>query len=73
MKNQTKTIFAILTIVVAIGLAAAVVTSNLVYAVDIRCTNSGGGVPPGQQPTCKGKGLTQETAPPPPVNLSISK
>ena len=72
MKNQPKTIFAILAIVVAIGLAAAVVTSNLANAVDIRCTNNGGASPPGQQPTCKGKGLNQQIGPPT-GNLSNSK
>jgi hypothetical protein len=63
MKNQTKTIFAIVAIVLAIGLAASVVTSNLAYAVDISCSTHGGGLPPGQQPTCKGKGLTQNLGP----------
>ena len=29
--------------------------------VDTACTNGGGNEPGGQQPTCKGGGLTQET------------
>jgi hypothetical protein len=64
MKNQ-KTIFAIIAIVAAVGLAATVATSNLAYAkissADTSCTNGGGNQPGGQQPTCTGGGLTQET------------
>jgi hypothetical protein len=64
MYNQ-KTIFAIVAVVAAIGLAAIVATSNLAYAkitsVDTSCTNSGGHHPKGQQPTCTGSALTQET------------
>jgi hypothetical protein len=65
MKNRTKTIFAIVAVVAAIGLAATVATSNLAYAkissADTSCTNGGGNQPGGQQPTCTGGGLTQET------------
>jgi hypothetical protein len=64
MKNQ-KTAFAIIAIVAAAGLAATVATSNLAYAkinsVDTSCTNGGGNQPGGQQPTCTGGGLTQQT------------
>jgi Spy/CpxP family protein refolding chaperone len=66
MKNQTKTILAIVAVVAAIGLAATTVaTSNLAYAkissVDTSCSNGGGNEPGGQQPTCTGGGLTQES------------
>jgi hypothetical protein len=66
MKNQTKTTFAIVAVVAAIGLAATVVTtSNLAFAkissADTSCTNGGGNQPGGQQPTCTGGGLTQQT------------
>ena len=66
MKNQTKTTFAIVAVVAAIGLAA-IVTSNLAYAkissvtTDTGCTNGGGNSPGGQQPTCTGGGLDQQT------------
>jgi hypothetical protein len=65
--NNQKTLFAIVAIVAAIGLAATVATSNLAYAkissqtTDTSCTNGGGNQPGGQQPTCTGGGLTQNT------------
>ena len=62
---EIKTIFAIVTVVAAVGLAATVATSNLAYAkispVDTSCSNRGGHEPGGQQPSCKGSGLTQHT------------
>jgi hypothetical protein len=66
MKNQ-KTTFAIIAIVAAIGLATTVDTNNLAFAkitsetTDTSCTNGGGNQPGGQQPTCTGGGLTQNT------------
>ena len=62
MKNRT--IFAIVAVVAAVGLAATVVTSNLAYAKisEPSCTNGGGNQPGGQQPTCTGGGLTQNPA-----------
>jgi hypothetical protein len=64
--NKQKTIFAIVAVVAAVGLAATTVaTSNTAYAaissVDTDCTNQGGNSPGGQQPSCTGGGLTQET------------
>jgi hypothetical protein len=32
-----------------------------IQAVDTACTNGGGNQPGGQQPTCQGGGLTQES------------
>ena len=65
MKKQTKTVFAIIAIVAAIGLAATFVTSNIAYAKvspgPSGCTNPGGNSPGGQQPECNGGGLTQHT------------
>ena len=65
MKNQTKTIFAIVAVVAAIGMAATTVaTSNMAYAKisEPSCTNQGGNQPGGQQPSCTGGGLTQNPA-----------
>jgi hypothetical protein len=64
--NEQKTIFAIVAVVAAIGLAVAMVsTNNPAYAkisqTDTSCSNGGGNEPGGQQPTCTGGGLTQNT------------
>jgi hypothetical protein len=63
--NNEKTIFAIIAIVAAVGLGATVATSNIAYAkissVDTSCSNGGGNQPGGQQPTCTGGGLTQNS------------
>jgi hypothetical protein len=54
--NQ-KTVFAIIAIVAAVGLAAATVaTTNMAYA-KIQCVNPGGGNPQGQ---CNGQALAKE-------------
>jgi hypothetical protein len=66
MKVQ-KTIFVMIAIAAVIGLAAKVATSNLAYAkihsvtTDTSCSNGGGNQPGGQQPSCTGSGLTQNT------------
>jgi hypothetical protein len=66
--NKQNTIFAIVAVVAAVGLAATTIaTSNLAYAkissqtTDTSCTNGGGNEPGGQQPSCTGGGLTQNT------------
>jgi len=52
-------------IIAAVGLAVSGVASNTAYAkinsVDTSCTNGGGQQPGGQQPSCTGGGLTQNT------------
>jgi hypothetical protein len=64
--NNQKTIFAIIAVVAAVGLATTTIaTSNTAYAkissTDTSCSNGGGNEPGGQQPTCTGGGLTQNT------------
>lgn len=63
MKSQI--IFGLVAIVAAMGL---LVSANHAYApirpatTDTSCTNGGGNQPSGQQPSCSGSGLTQQTA-----------
>jgi hypothetical protein len=54
--NNQKTIFAIIAIVAAVGLAATVATTNIAYA-KIQCVNPGGQHPQGQ---CNGQALAKE-------------
>jgi hypothetical protein len=62
---NSQIIFGIVAIVAEIGLLAT--ANNLAYAKispvtsDTGCTNSGGQQPGGQQVSCTGSGLTQET------------
>ncbi|MFF0204516.1 hypothetical protein [Streptomyces sp. NPDC005017] len=45
----------------ALGLGGASVADAKIKPVDTQCTNNGGQQPGGQQPTCTGGGLTQES------------
>lgn len=45
----------------ALGVGGASVTQAKIAPVDVSCTNNGGQQPGGQQPSCNGGGLTQET------------
>ncbi|POX54794.1 hypothetical protein C3489_12985 [Streptomyces sp. Ru71] len=47
--------------VVALGLGSAGVADAKIHQEDVSCTNNGGNEPGGQQPTCTGGGLTQNT------------
>jgi hypothetical protein len=64
--NNYKTTFVILGVAAALAIGViTTATSNLAYAkissADTSCTNGGGSQPGGQQPTCTGGGLTQQT------------
>jgi hypothetical protein len=45
----------------ALGIGGAGVADAKIQPVDTQCTNNGGNQPGGQQPSCTGSGLTQET------------
>jgi hypothetical protein len=65
--NTNKVTFAALAVAMAAALAMAVVPALMTSAsakiqpVDTSCTNNGGQQPGGQQPSCQGAGLTQES------------
>ncbi|SEC48921.1 hypothetical protein [Streptomyces sp. PAN_FS17] len=45
----------------ALGIGGAGVADAKIQPVDTQCTNNGGQQPNGQQPSCTGGGLTQES------------
>lgn len=45
----------------ALGVGGASVAQAKIAPVDVSCTNGGGHQPGGQQPSCTGGGLTQDT------------
>jgi uncharacterized membrane protein len=67
--KKLNTTFVMATVTAAAILAILVSSASLIPAAladvkgstDTSCTNSGGNQPGGQQPSCQGGGLTQET------------
>jgi hypothetical protein len=65
--NTNKVTFAAVAVAIAVALAMAVApilmtsASAKIQNVDTSCTNGGGQQPGGQQPTCTGGGLTQQS------------
>jgi hypothetical protein len=67
--NTSKVTFAALA-TMAVALSVAMLVSSVAAPVaakitpvttDVSCTNGGGNQPNGQQPSCTGEGLTQDT------------
>jgi hypothetical protein len=60
---KRKLVFLAFAVAVATAGAAAPVTGAFakIESVDVSCTNNGGHQPGGQQPTCTGGGLTQQS------------
>ena len=60
-----KRILMVLTVALMMAVMMAVMGATPAFAkissVDTSCTNNGGNQPGGQQPTCSGGGLTQNT------------
>jgi hypothetical protein len=65
MLTKTTTSFAILAAIAVMAAVASVFVATpaeaKIASTDTSCTNSGGNQPGGQQPSCSGGGLTQET------------
>lgn len=63
--NNIKTALAIAAIVAAftVAIVPSLITSAsaAISSTDTDCTNGGGNLPGGQQPTCTGGGLIQDT------------
>jgi len=67
MSTRTLAIAAVVAVTATFMLATTLVNGVTAYAkiteetTDTGCTNNGGNSPGGQQPSCSGGGLTQET------------
>ncbi|HZF58981.1 MAG TPA: hypothetical protein VEZ19_10960 [Rubrobacter sp.] len=59
MRKRISLLFAAL--MLALTMSFGGVAFAKIQSVDTACTTKGGGMPGGQQPTCKGGGLDQQT------------
>ena len=62
---NTKITFSIIAFAIVASTLAVVLNNSIAFAkiseVPTSCTNQGGNQPGGQQPSCQGSGLTQES------------
>ena len=61
---MTFAAFAALAVTLSVAMLVSSVATPVeakIRPVDTACETRGGGTPPGQQPTCQGEGLEQET------------
>jgi hypothetical protein len=61
MRRRVLAMVAVGTFTLGGALIPASIAEARIVAVDTECSNPAGHLPPGQQPTCTGGGLTQET------------
>ncbi len=59
--KRILTVLAVALVMAALFVATAMPAFAKIQSVDTQCTTNGGQQPGGQQPSCKGGGLTQET------------
>ena len=59
--KRVITVLAVALVVAAMVVATAMPAFAKISSVDTSCTNGGGQTPTGQQPTCTGGGLQQNT------------
>ncbi len=59
--KRILTVLAVALVMAALFVATAMPAFAKIQSVDTECTTRGGGTPGGQQPTCQGGGLDQQS------------